>query len=329
TPEYFLERHGLNTVTVVNTKTDAKRSVLLRDFMANFRTGDDPEIPEKLQVCDWPPTANFPDKFPDMFRIFEDCLTGSWLTSREGPLNLEASMPLGSNPPDTGASFAGTSVSCCNPNPGPKAYLAHSAGEGTTTRLHCDVTDAINILFYAEPRDDDSEGGALWTMIHRDDMALAERLLRELKAGDFQGHPIHSQQLHLTPRDVEELKRQGVRIWTFVQRQGQAVFIPAGVGHQVTNLSACIKIAVDFVAPCNVKHAQKISEELRQHRLDRDDTEAEDILQLSSMCWWTFKRSQTNDLRGLRSDPASDPWYSPYSAAPGYLPVHVRRSTRE
>lgn len=95
------------------------------------------------------------------------------------------------------------------------------------------MTDAVNVLFYAEPSDD-SESGALWTMIARDDMALAEELLRERKTGLFRGHPVHSQQLHVTPEDVEHLRERGVHVWTFIQRQGDVVFIPAGVGHQVT-----------------------------------------------------------------------------------------------
>lgn len=55
---------------------------------------------------DWPPTDNFVTEFPDMFGIFEDCLVGRWLTSRTGVLNLEASMPAGSCPPDTGVQLA-------------------------------------------------------------------------------------------------------------------------------------------------------------------------------------------------------------------------------
>lgn len=97
---------------------------------------------------------------------------------------------------------------------------------------------------------------------------------------------------------------------------------------QVTNLSSCIKIAVDFVAPCNVMYSSKIGAELREHRLDIDDDEAEDVLNLPSMCWWYFVRSQTNVYGRARSVPASNPWVCPYSAAPRYLQVPVRSSAR-
>lgn len=59
-----------------------------------------------------------------------------------------------------------------------------------------------------------------------------------------------------------------------------------------------------------------VSEQLRQHRLDCGDTDSEDVLQLTSICWWAFKRSQTDDLLLLRSKPDSNPWISKHSAAP-------------
>ncbi|VDB98840.1 unnamed protein product [Peniophora sp. CBMAI 1063] len=160
-------------------------------------------------------------------------------------------------------------------------------------------------------------------MIDRDHMARTEILLRDWKKGEFDGHPIHSQQIFITPDDVERLRDAKIHVWTFVQRPGQAVFIPAGVGHQVTNLSSCIKIAVDFVNPANVMHSNKIGQELRQHRLESHDSESEDVLQLASMAWWFYVRSKTDDFKRLRSDPYSDPWISPYSAAPRYLQVRV------
>ncbi|VDB99471.1 unnamed protein product [Peniophora sp. CBMAI 1063] len=271
--------------------------------MAEFEQPSDPDNPEKLQ--DWPPTEDFEKEFPEIYDLFEDCLVAPWVTSRRGPLNLEMNMPVDACPPDTG----------------PKAYLAHSAAGGTTTRLHCDVTDAINMMFHAE---DGSKGGALWIMIDRDHMSEAERLLRKWKEGLFEGHPVHSQQLNLTEKDVQDLRAAEVNVWTFKQKPGDAVFIPAGVGHQVTNETACIKIAVDFVTSSNVEFSQRISQELREHRLTTDDRVSEDVLQLHAMCWWTYKRCQLeNLLSNARSDPASDPWISNYSAAPAYVPVSL------
>ncbi|KZV62301.1 hypothetical protein PENSPDRAFT_591594, partial [Peniophora sp. CONT] len=251
---------------------------------------------------DWPPTDHFATTFPDMFKVFQDCLVAPWLTYRDGILNLESSMPK---------------HSC------PKGYLAQGAADNATTFFHCDIADAVNIMFNAGRAADGSEGGALWTMVARDDMARAEELLRERKSwDDNDGHPVHAQRLDITGDDVAFLREQGLHVWTFVQRAGEAVFIPAGVGHQVKNLSSCIKVAVDFVAPCNVLHSQKIGRQLREHRLAVKERSSDDVLQLEMMCWWYYRRSQS-DLRDVRRDPASNPWTCEFSAAPRYLSTSV------
>ncbi|KZV59094.1 hypothetical protein PENSPDRAFT_760505, partial [Peniophora sp. CONT] len=306
TPEYFIRRFGSQKVTVINIKTTDRYDLDLEAFMNKMCLREDPDDPVKLK--DWPPTDHFATRFPDLFKVFEDCLVAPWLTARKGILNLEASMPAGSCPPDTG----------------PKGYLAQSATGSITTFLHTDMTDAINIMFYAGVQADGSEGGAEWTMVAREDKARTEELLREMKKwNDCDGHPVHAQQLEITPNDVVFLRQHGIRVWTFVQRVGDAVFIAAGVLHQVRNLSACIKIAVDFVAPCNVEHSQKIGEELREHRVITQDSAEEDVLQLTTMCWWFYKRSKTYDLAGLHHDQRSNPWVCDFSAAPAYMPFPV------
>lgn len=188
----------------------------------------------EIVVKDWPPTKDFVTAFPDMFEIFKQILVGPILTSKWGPLNLESSMPEGSCPPDTGACCCIVdTIAIIDSCSGPKAYLAHGGGEGATTRLHCDMTDAVNIMPFSQ-RGKTCEGGALWTMISRDDMPLAEALLRDWKRDAFKGHPVHSQEIFVTPDDVDRLREHGVKVWTFIQRPGEAVFIPAGVGHQVS-----------------------------------------------------------------------------------------------
>jgi lysine-specific demethylase 3 len=46
--------------------------------------------------------------------------------------------------------------------------------------------------------------------------------------------PIHDQRFYVTRQLRQRLREEeGVAAWTFVQRQGEAVFIPAGCAHQV------------------------------------------------------------------------------------------------
>ena len=56
---------------------------------------------------------------------------------------------------------------------------------------------------------------------------------------------------------------EGVRCWRFVQREGDAVFIPAGCPHQVFNLRSSIKVAEDFVSPEHARRCVEVTEQLR------------------------------------------------------------------
>lgn len=49
--------------------------------------------------------------------------------------------------------------------------------------------------------------------------------------------------------------------WTFEQKLGEAVFIPAGCPHQVRNLKSCMKVALDFISPESVRECIRVTEE--------------------------------------------------------------------
>lgn len=104
----------------------------------------------------------------------------------------------------------------------------------------------------------------------------------------------------------------GVEPWTFVQRLGEAVFIPAGCPHQVRNLKvyhvalffmffrfwffflwynsskilcfpllqSCTKVAVDFVSPENVHECLRLTEDFR--KLPKNHRAREDKLEVTS-----------------------------------------------
>lgn len=129
--------------------------------------------------------------------------------------------------------------------------------------------------------------GALWDIFRREDagklrdyLVKHSREFKHFKCRPVEQviHPIHDQCFYLTTEHKRRLNEEyGIEPWTFVQKLGEAVFIPAGCPHQVRNLKSCIKVALDFVSPENVHECVKLTEEFRllpvKHRVNEDKLE--------------------------------------------------------
>lgn len=239
-----------------------------------------------LKIKDFPRSSEFSKELPRHHKDFCESLPLIEMTHpTAGPLNLAASLPANTLRPDLG----------------PKSYIAYGrtkegTGEGdSVTKLHCDMSDAVNILQHqqnqpSDPpwtprcgREDDCRSspplyggaGAVWDIWRREDLKALRGYLTS-HASEFQhcGQPvcmatlddvIHSQVFYLTDSHRAALRAEtGVEAWHFEQHEGEAVYIPAGCAHQVRNLRPCIKVAIDFVAPESVEECLKLAAQFRK-----------------------------------------------------------------
>ncbi|KAG0500131.1 hypothetical protein HPP92_000203 [Vanilla planifolia] len=140
------------------------------------------------------------------------------------------------------------------------------------------------------------ETGVLWDIFQEKMFKLEEYLRRH--HGEFNHlfnspvekvvHPIHDQSFYLSMDHKRKLKDEyGIEPWSFVQKLGEAVFIPAGCPHQVRNLQSCIKVALDFVSPENISECMRLTGEFR--KLPPEHRAREDKLEVKKIGLYAFK----------------------------------------
>ena len=133
---------------------------------------------------------------------------------------------------------------------GPKMYNAYGTLQDNkhhgSTRLHMDLTDAVNIMLWAAPLPDGRPGCALWHIFPADTSSRIRTFMKNEGQFNEPGDPIHSQSMYLTPGMLDILAvKYSVHPFTISQYPGEAVFIPAGCAHQVSCHSPCRETIVN------------------------------------------------------------------------------------
>lgn len=104
-----------------------------------------------------------------------------------------------------------------------------------STKSHLDMSGATNILVYAAADPRTSECGAAWDLFKADDADRLSTFLRgKLGRTELQADPKHGQDTFIDDNLLRDLRHEA-DVWPFriVQKQGEVMFIPPGVPHQV------------------------------------------------------------------------------------------------
>ncbi|KAL4241200.1 Histone demethylase JHDM2-like protein [Abortiporus biennis] len=273
TPEYFAKKYGTQSCLILECQTDRNNRVTVGEFFNWFGKYEGRVDCWKLK--DWPPSTDFKTAFPELYEDFSQATPIPNYVRRDGVLNIASHFPGNTVAPDLG----------------PKMYNAmasfESQGSKGSTRLHMDMSDAINIMTYAAVTPDGKPGSAAWDLFKAEDSAKLRKFLKKKFKGQYQHDPIHSQQFYLDSHLRQELYEDyGVKSHRIYQKPGDAVFIPAGCAHQVCNLADCIKVACDFVSPENIDRCETLTREFREQ--NQSMAWKEDVLQLRTMMWFAW-----------------------------------------
>ncbi|PIA26509.1 hypothetical protein AQUCO_09200015v1 [Aquilegia coerulea] len=247
--------------------------------------------PKMLKLKDWPPSNSFEERLPRHCEEYIGALPFQEYTNPKfGFLNLAVKLPQKALKPDLGPKTyiaeelgRGDSVTKLHCDMSDSVNILMHTTEVTLApeQLRCiermkeDHDDKVVLkewLMSSQEKcrlrpveicpgsklqaDQIAEGGALWDIFHRQDVAKLKKYLikhsrefTDINSSPIEQvvHPIHDQTFYLTSEHKRNLKEEfGIEPWTFVQKLGDAVLIPAGCPYQIRNLKSCLQVAVDL-----------------------------------------------------------------------------------
>ncbi|KAJ3099152.1 WD repeat-containing protein 19 [Phlyctochytrium planicorne] len=207
-PNYFQTHFGMEETEIEDCAAASRLLRPVGEFFQGFHSTQQRPKDENgenfiLKLPDWPTDSDFQSKFPEHFKDFMENVPFKQYTTRNGPRNLAARMPIELVPSDLG----------------PKLYCAYgSFDEGPkgvgTTPLHLDMADAVNFMVYSSDASEStgtngsentdtqqpSRPGAVWDIYPRSALselrAFAGTILKE--RGLPHDDPIHDQKFYLS-----------------------------------------------------------------------------------------------------------------------------------
>ncbi|KAF7422188.1 hypothetical protein PC9H_010343 [Pleurotus ostreatus] len=210
-----------------------------------------------LKLKDYPPDTTLKLKSSDLGRDFNSAVPVCEYCSDSGPLNIANYFPI--------------NYSCM-----PDLAMAsrQDRRQHGSTRLHMDISDAVNIMA-------NIDGEARWEIFTAEDTKLLGsfiksrfKKLKKCRAGDS----VNAYHVYLTPDHLEVLRvNYKIVPFTFHQSFRDVVYIPAGCAHQVSNITPCVKVAMDFLSPQSLERCFEVD------RMFRSCSQATDTLELYNL----------------------------------------------
>lgn len=102
TPQYFIEKYGDHSCTVVDCVTDIRRDVTVGWFFALFGKYDERDNSRVWKLKDWPPSTDFKSAFPELYDDFARAVPIPSYCRRDGVLNIASHFPPDVVAPDLG-----------------------------------------------------------------------------------------------------------------------------------------------------------------------------------------------------------------------------------
>ncbi|KAL5069321.1 hypothetical protein RYX36_020208 [Vicia faba] len=279
------------TVKAINCLSLCEKEVTINQFFTEYANDcmHSSKQPHMLKLKDWPPSESFKECLPIHFKNFVSYLPYKEYTHPvSGSLNLAVKLPDG----------------CLKPDMGPKAYIAYGVakelGRGdSVTKLHCDMSDAVNVLTHVAK-----------VKLGSENVTAIEKLMpKNLEQDKRELHDIHqdgeANDDGTSGSKLKEVEKGTVEqgdslldavdsldgaLWDIFRRKDVPIlegYLYKHFGefshfdcHPLTK--SCTKVALDFVSPENVGECIRLTEEFR--KLPKNHGSNEDKLQDRLYC---------------------------------------------
>ncbi|KAL9225409.1 hypothetical protein vseg_001339 [Gypsophila vaccaria] len=233
--------------------------------------------PEILKLKDWPASNSFGECLPRHNSEFLMMLPYSDYTDPEsGIFNLTSKIPDGAPKPDLG----------------PKTYIAYGhkeeLGQGdSVTKLHCDLSDAVNVLMHTTTIDVDSRQQKLISKLKQESEVQASSSLESDAIQNSNGDlncAVGEEFVHTTTIDVDSRQQ---KIIHKLKQESEARASSSLESDSIQNSNVDLNCAADeeFVCAEEVGHAENGRQDSASEKNDLDENKV-----FGAAMWDIFRR---------------------------------------